>query len=233
MLVPILSFNGGFMSAPVIDEPLRGKWEDMLDWPETRDRVMVQNYESGRIKLVKPNQISMMTGSIKYDGKLTPPVWRQVSADEAKDLWRAEVYLQYCRHIAIWAQHEWAKQDQAVENNGGSVKNINLLTDSKRRAKALKANSAMQKRDRAEKRVDQYAKYGGLIYFERNDKHQAETDSTLAKYLRESVKKHREQRDIDIVQVKEREIFQQEELRERAREQVRKSKSGKMGPTNK
>ena len=44
-----------------LDEPLTGKWAEMLDWPGTRGRTMVQNYYTGRVKLIKPSNVQMMT----------------------------------------------------------------------------------------------------------------------------------------------------------------------------
>lgn len=221
------------MKAPVIDEPLSRKWADMLELPETRDRVMVQNYETGRIKLVRPNQVDMVTtGTIITDQKVkieAPPVWRVVDNGEKKELWKAEVYFQYCRHMAISSRQRWAIYENDVQKFGGSVVDVNMIEDSRKRSNAIKANNAADKRDREAEKAKKYAEYGGFVNVERNGKHFVDTESKLSKFLRDSVKKHREQRDIDEIQKKESVILKQEEMREKARQQVRKDIHAKVG----
>lgn len=210
-----------------LDENLTGKWLEMLDWPETRGRAMVQNYYTGRVKLVKPSNIPMMTGPIRHEDKgvkvNAAPIWRQVREPEAAELWRVEVYLEFYMHQAVWAQHDFDRCDGAVEAMGGENKNVDLITDSRRRERAAKANRAAANRDKAAVRARAYMEKGGVQVAEVSRSgatHLSIREGVLAKFLRDVAATHRVQRDIDQTADKEAEVFKREEMRERARRTV-------------
>ncbi len=214
-------------------EQLSGKWEDMLDWLETRDRVAVQNYEDGRIKLVKPSQVPMMTTRIRYKDANrdfeAEPVWRLVSKKEAKELWTLEVYRQYYLHIATWARHFYRRLKGVVNANGGVVEDTDLLDDSKSRERAFKANRAASRMDREAKKAKTASAIGGTLVVEinKNRSHAEYIPGKIDLYLKSVAKEYRNQRTINNMKKEESKLFQQEEMREKAKDQVRRKKSRK------
>lgn len=216
-----------------LTEPLSGKWEEMLDWLETRDRVAVQNFEDGRIKLVKPSQVPMMTTRTRYKDAHrdfeAEPVWRAVSSKEAKELWTLEVYRQYYLYIATWARHFYRKFKGVTKANGGAVEDIDLLDDSKSRDRAFAANRASARMNREANKAKAASEIGGTLIVEihKNRSHAEYRPGKIDLHLKSIAKKYREQRTIEVMKKEESKLFQQEEMREKAKDQVRRKKSRK------
>jgi len=194
----------------LMQEPVVGKWAKQFDWPNTREnRRLMQNYWTGRLRLVKANQVGAMTARISGKGRLrdcnAAPVWRAVTNGESDRLWRAEVYTSYFENVSIRARSEYNLHAYAVKVSGGAGLDPDLVDDVKLRKKATIARQSETLRDQAAERAKGY-----------KAKHKA-----MELYLREIAAKHREDRDISELEKAEAVIYQQEELKARAQARVK------------
>ena len=202
-----------------LNDPLPEKWLKYKDLPSVRiGRKLVQNYYTGRIRLMRDASAAKATSPINIEIKgmplkIVPPIWRNLSNSEGDRLWNIENYRSYYNNRRVYHRSEYSRQHGVVLNNGGVVKDIDLLEDEKLLKKAQNANRAAQARDRSAKLARSYAT----------------RTETIDKYLFEMARTFRSERNAQFVRNKEKHILDEEYARETARRMIREETTPRTG----
>lgn len=97
----------------LLQEKLDHRFGKRLRWVDEyrgEERVVMQNYYDGRVRLISDHRVSAMTkdidnSNVKRGKKGTvPPAFRRVRDDEAREIWRLQTYKDYFEWMGVWAQ---------------------------------------------------------------------------------------------------------------------------------
>ena len=204
-----------------LDETLDKKFKKILDRPEISDKVIVQNYFDGSVRLIRDSHVNSDTIhriiSGVNDGRRqfnVSPRYRLVPKDEALDLWRAWVYYEYYETMTERlksqtrdALHEIKKYKDVM---GLDDELISTLDERKAMVEARNARNQ-------------------LSGINQDFKHFNTKFKLMKAWFAGMVVPFRKARDAAEVAERERVIIEQETMREKARLDVRQQFEEKIG----
>ena len=206
---PVKEASGDKDIKRILAEPIPDKWLQKIDLIDTLpDRVVMQKYDSGRIKLTKRAKAGTMAHRVLGKSKShefdVAPLWRLVDKDETRALWTLECYLDYFENVAVRQRTIFNFHSSNVKVNGGEIKDMDLIDNIRAKKSAVLANRSAIARDRAAKVSRQ-----STVRVE-----------TIRAYLKAMATDYKKQRDIDEQAKKQAVMLEKEQIIIKARRQA-------------